>query len=114
MGKLTLLQEEILLEDLIQPVNVITASNTVSNNYYQKRCKQEGIKLHPARFPQALPEFVINLCKERGDIVLDPFAGSNMTGRIAETLQRRWLAFEIDEDYIKGSKWRFEFCDINE
>ncbi len=114
IGKPTLLQEEILLEDLIQPVNVISASNTVSNDYYQKRCKQEGIRPHPARFPQALPEFVINLCTEPGDIVLDPFAGSNMTGRIAETLQRRWLAFEIDEDYIKSSKLRFEFCDINE
>lgn len=108
MGKPILQQEEIFSEDFIQPVNVISASNTASNDYYQKRCKQEGIKPHPARFPQALPEFVINLCTEPGDIVLDPFAGSNMTGRIAETLQRRWLAFEIDEDYIKSSKLRFE------
>ncbi|GAB1538043.1 hypothetical protein NUACC21_06990 [Scytonema sp. NUACC21] len=55
-----------------------------------------------------MPEFVINLCTEPGDIVLEPFAGSNMTGRVAETLQRRWLAFEIDEDYIRSSKLRFE------
>ncbi len=31
-----------------------------------------------------------------------------MTVRVAETLQRRWLAFEIDEDYIRSSKLRFE------
>jgi site-specific DNA-methyltransferase (cytosine-N4-specific) len=92
----------------IQPVNVIAASNTASNDYYQRRCKEEGFKPHPARFPQALPEFVIHLCTEPGDIVLDPFAGSNMTGRVAETLQRRWLAFEIDENYLKSSKLRFE------
>lgn len=54
------------------------------------------------------------MCTEPGDIGLDPFAGSNVTGRIAETLQRCWLAFEIDEDYIKSSKLRFESCDINE
>jgi DNA modification methylase len=107
IGQPTLLQE-IVSEDLIQAVNVISASNTTSNDYYQNRCKAEGIKPHPARFPQALPEFVINLCTEPGDIVLDPFAGSNMTGRVAETLQRRWLAFEIDEDYLKSSKLRFE------
>jgi len=89
-------------------VNVISASNTASKDYYQRRCKEEGFKLHPARFPQALPEFVINLCTEPGDIVLEPFAGSNMTGRVAETLQRRWLAFEIDEDYMRSSKLRFE------
>ncbi len=107
IGQPVLLQE-VLFEDLVQPVNVISASNTASNDYYQRRCKEEGFKPHPARFPQALPEFVINLCTEPGDIVLEPFAGSNMTGRVAETLQRRWLAFEIDEDYIKSSKLRFE------
>ncbi len=90
------------------PVNVISASNTSSNDYYQKRCKEEGIKRHPARFPQALPEFFINLCTEPGDLVLDPFAGSNMTGRVAETRERRWLAFEVEEIYLQGSKFRFE------
>ncbi|MGB5594599.1 MAG: site-specific DNA-methyltransferase [Crocosphaera sp.] len=90
------------------PVNVISASNTSSNDYYQKRCKEEGIKRHPARFPQALPEFFINLCTEPGDLVLDPFAGSNMTGRVAETRERKWLAFEIEEIYLQGSKFRFE------
>lgn len=97
-------------ENLYVPIsgNVISASNTSSNDYYQKRCKQEGIKRHPARFPQALPEFFINLCTEVGDIVLDPFAGSNMTGKVAETLDRKWIAIEIEEEYVKGSKLRFE------
>jgi site-specific DNA-methyltransferase (cytosine-N4-specific) len=97
-------------DNLYTPVsgNVISASNTSSNDYYQKRCQEEGIKRHPARFPQALPEFFINLCTEDGDVILDPFAGSNMTGRIAETLNRKWIAIEIEEEYVKGSKFRFE------
>jgi len=98
----------ILEQDLAQPVNIISASNTASNDYYQRRCKEEGIKAHPARFPQALPEFVIGLCTEPGDLVLDPFAGSNTTGRIAETLDRHWLAFELDENYLRASQFRFE------
>ncbi len=89
-------------------VNLISASNTSSNDYYQRRCKEEGIKRHPARFPQALPEFFINLCTEPGDLILDVFSGSNMTGRVAETLERKWLAFEIEEEYLKGSMFRFE------
>ena len=92
----------------VVPVNVISASNTSSNDYYQKRCKEEGIKRHPARFPQALPEFFINLCTEPGDLVLDPFAGSNMTGKVAETKERKWIAFEVEESYLQGSKFRFE------
>lgn len=87
--------------------NVISAANTASNDIYQKCCKAEGLKPHPARFPSALPEFVINLCTEPGDLVLDPFAGSNMTGRVAENLGRNWLAFEINESYLKSSKLRF-------
>jgi site-specific DNA-methyltransferase (cytosine-N4-specific) len=31
-----------------------------------------------------------------------------MTGRVAETLQRKWLAFEIDRTYLDTSKIRFE------
>ncbi len=91
-----------------QGVNIISASNTSSNDYYQTRCKQEGIERHPARFPQALPEFFINLCTEEQDLILDPFSGSNMTGIVAENLGRKWISFEIEEEYIKGSKFRFE------
>lgn len=95
----------------IAPVNVIAASNTSSNDIYQRRCREEGIQPHPARFPFALPEFVINLCTEEGDTVLDPFAGSNSTGYVAEKLGRKWLAFELNEEYLKGSKFRFPELD---
>lgn len=94
-----------------EPVNVVAASNTSSNDIYQRRCREEGIKPHPARFPNALPEFIIRLCTEEGDLVLDPFAGSNTTGFIAERLARKWLSFEISEEYLLGSKFRFPELD---
>jgi site-specific DNA-methyltransferase (cytosine-N4-specific) len=43
-----------------------------------------------------------------GDIVLDPFAGSNTTGKVAEELGRRWLSVDIDESYVKASGVRFK------
>ena len=43
-----------------------------------------------------------------GDVVVDPFAGSNVTGQVAESLDRRWLAVEIDRQYLEGSAVRFE------
>lgn len=90
------------------PVNVIAASNTSSNDHYQQRCREAGIQPHPARFPNALPEFMIGLCTEPGDLVLDPFAGSNTTGAVAESMGRRWLAFELEAEYLRGSRFRFE------
>jgi site-specific DNA-methyltransferase (cytosine-N4-specific) len=92
----------------VASVNVISASNTSSNDHYQKRCKERGIKIHSARFPRALPEFFINLCTEEGDVVLDPFAGSNMTGKVAEDLNRKWISIEISHEYLDGSKFRFD------
>lgn len=90
------------------PVNVIAASNTASNDHYLTRCRQEKIDPHPARFPAALPEFAIGLCTDPGDLVLDPFGGSLMTGHVAERLGRKWVCFEINEDYLKGGQLRFE------
>ena len=60
-----------------------------------------------ARFPHGLPEFFIKFLTEPGDLVVDPFTGSNVTGKVAERLERRWLAFEIIEEYLEASKFRF-------
>jgi len=90
------------------PPNLLKLANTESNSAYLRRCKQAGIKPHPARFPQRFADFFIRFLTDRGDLVLDPFAGSNTTGFVAETLKRRWLAFEISRDYLHGSLYRFE------
>ncbi|GIK67268.1 MAG: methyltransferase [Chloroflexota bacterium] len=92
---------------VLVPTNVIAASNTSSNDQYLRLCRAHGIKPHPARFPKDLPEFVINLCTDENDIVLDPFAGSNMTGAVAESLGRQWIAIEMVEEYLEGSQFRF-------
>lgn len=94
-------------EAVLLPVNVVSASNTSSNDQYLRLCREHNVQPHPARFPRALPEFVIGLCTEEGDIVLDPFAGSNMTGYVAERMHRRWLAFEQNEEYLRGATFRF-------
>jgi DNA modification methylase len=89
------------------PPNVITASNTSSSDAYQKYCRQRGLTVHPARMPDKLAEFFVKFLTTKGDIVLDPFAGSNVTGSVAERLKRRWIAIEANAEYVEGSKGRF-------
>lgn len=89
------------------PSNVLMRGNNESNSLYIKLCAEHGTKPHPARFPAALPEFYVKLLSTPGDVVVDPFAGSNMTGAVAEALQRRWIAFETEEKYVENSKLRF-------
>jgi DNA modification methylase len=90
------------------PPNLFQFANTASGGHYLRRCKEEGIKPHPARFPQLLPEFFIKLLTKPGDVVLDPFAGSNVTGAAAEALGRNWMGIELDESYVAASRFRFE------
>lgn len=90
------------------PPNLLSLANTESNSAYLRRCKEAGVKSHPARFPVDFARFFIDFLSDEGDIVLDPFAGSNTTGQAAEMARRRWLAFEIDETYLTGSLYRFQ------
>lgn len=89
------------------PPNILELGNNDSNSMYMLKCKEMGIKPHPAKFPKRFAEFFIKFLTDENDLVLDPFAGSNTTGYAAEQLKRNWLAFEIEESYVKGSKFRF-------
>jgi site-specific DNA-methyltransferase (cytosine-N4-specific) len=89
------------------PPNLLQVPNTRSADDYFRRCRAAGLPIHPARFPPPVPEFFVRFLTEPGQTVLDPFAGSNVTGHVAEKLGRRWLAVEIHRDYVEGSRLRF-------
>ena len=88
--------------------NLLSASNTKSFDGYLESCRKLGIKVHPARFVEFVPEFFVKFLTTPGDVVLDPFSGSNVVGAIAEKLQRRWLSFELSEEYLRGSFFRLD------
>lgn len=85
------------------PSNVLTFANTRATDPYQRYCIKRKLPIHPARMPLGLPEFFIQLTTDVTDLVFDPFAGSNITGAIAEKLERNWVSVEIDSDYVAGS-----------
>lgn len=95
-----------VIEDEV-PMDMLRFGNNAANDNYTKLCKEANIKIHPARFPAALPEFFIKLLTDEQDLVFDPFAGSNTTGAVAESLRRRWIAVEAVAEYLEGSKFRF-------
>jgi DNA modification methylase len=89
------------------PSNVFMSANTGWASNYQMYCKEHKLALHPARMPREIPEFFIKMLTDEGDVVLDPFGGSNTTGKAAEELNRKWITIELNEEYINGSKGRF-------
>lgn len=90
------------------PPNIIICGNNDANGHYLSRCNETGRKPHPARFPAAVPLFFIRFLTDKGDLVVDPFAGSNTTGAVCEAEGRRWIAIECDKEYLETSRFRFE------
>jgi site-specific DNA-methyltransferase (cytosine-N4-specific) len=99
---------ETLAELSSQPFNVFTLANTSSSDSYQNYCRAAGVIPHPARMPSKLAEFFIDFLTDPKDLVIDPFAGSNVTGAAAERLGRRWKSIEIEQAYVQASRARFE------
>lgn len=88
--------------------NVFSMANTASSDFFHRECKKKGLPLHPARMPLGLASFFIEFLTEKGDLVLDPFAGSNTTGFASALAKRKWIAIEIQESYKEQSRIRFD------
>jgi hypothetical protein len=95
-------------EHEFEPLSVLPIANTSSNDPYRRACREKNVAGHPAVMPEALVAFFVQFLTDPGDLVLDPFAGSNTTGFVAEKYHRRWLAIEANRDYALSSKIRFE------
>ena len=88
------------------PSNVLEFPNTASRDQYLDYCKDHHLRPHPARMPAGLAQFFIEFLTDPKDRVLDPFAGSNTTGVVAERLGRKWASVELKRDYVDGARSR--------
>jgi adenine-specific DNA-methyltransferase len=61
---------------------------------------------HPAQFPIAIIERIIEACSNEGDLILDPFMGSGTTAEAALRLGRKVIGFELRADYIEIASQR--------
>lgn len=56
---------------------------------------------HPAAFPLELAKKVISYYSFKDDVVMDPFAGSGTVGAAAAMLERRFVLFEMNPEYVE-------------
>jgi site-specific DNA-methyltransferase (cytosine-N4-specific) len=96
-----------LADTSLIPESLLRFSNTGWDSNYRKYCKEHGLEAHPARMQAGLAAFFIRFLTQEGDLVIDPFAGSNTTGATAEDLERRWIGVEASLEYAEGSRGRF-------
>jgi len=63
-------------------------------------------KNHVAVYPKKLVEYFIKGATKEGDLVLDPFSGTGTTALVAKSLNRNWIGFELEEEYVIESQKR--------
>jgi len=90
------------------PEALLKFTGTKWDSNYRAYCKAKGLPSHPARMQSSLAAFFIQFLTDEGDLVFDPFAGSNTTGAVAEELRRAWIGVEAEQAYVDGSRGRFE------
>ena len=83
-----------LEKETVYPTNVLHLATECNN------------KNHSAAFPDALPEWFIRLFTQETDTVLDPFAGSGTTLRVAQNLNRNSIGIEIVPEYVASIKFQ--------
>ena len=65
----------------------------LSNNLHN----EGGVDFPKGKKPEALIKRCLDLSTEKGDIILDSFAGSGTTGAVAQKMSRRWIMVELRE-----------------
>jgi site-specific DNA-methyltransferase (adenine-specific)/modification methylase len=63
---------------------------------------------HPTQKPVRVLEHILRIASNAGDLVFDPFMGVGSTGVAAVNLDRRFLGFEKEPDYVEASRLRLE------
>lgn len=93
-------KDTITREDFLEWTKSVWKMNTES----AKRVK------HPAPFPEELPHRLINLYSFEGDVVLDPFIGSGTTAVAAIKNNRKYVGYDISEEYVKIANERIQIA----
>jgi len=101
------------LIDYRRPVPTVYNSKKVPGNVWhipRVRYRMDEYENHPTQKPVALLERIIKASSNKGDLVVDPFAGTFTTCFVAKELKRKSIGIEINEEYVKIGLRRLEIA----
>lgn len=86
--------------------DVLRKYGQASNNLFHVKSSAGDFGYHPTQKPLRLMELLIELTTQKGDLVVDPFAGSGTTLVAASLLGRHYVGFEKEQGYVEAAKKR--------
>lgn len=76
------------------------------NGFAQEDMRNKDYRFHPTQKPTQLWYMILNYYTKDGDLILDPFAGSQSLRIACHKLKRNYIGFELDKEYFdKGNEW---------
>jgi DNA modification methylase len=87
------------------PINRLFTMD-IANNVWHIAPVPPDVIDHPCPFPEEIPDRLIRLYSYVDDVVLDPFAGSGQTLKVARQLDRRYVGYETIAKYAQLAKAR--------
>lgn len=81
-------------------------------DFSRVRYKMEEYVNHPSQKPEALLERIVKASSNKGDNVLDLFAGTFSLGRVCEKLDRNYTGIELSESYCSSAQARLSNAEI--
>lgn len=90
-------------------------TNVANTQYLRKKCEEKGFYLnHTAVFPEVIPMIPILSTTKPGDIVLDLFNGTGTTGEVSIKLDRKYVGYEYNPEYVMASEIRLSEYELGE
>jgi DNA modification methylase len=94
------------------PRNVITLGHRCAHQSPARvAARAAGFPVHGAAMPFALADLLVRLTTQEGDLVVDQFGGYLTTAEAAERNGRRWIATELNFEYLLPGSARFANCE---
>lgn len=85
----------------------VVKTNVATTQLLRKKCEEKGFYLnHTAVFPEVIPMIPILSTTRPGDIVLDLFNGTGTTGEVSVKLDRNYVGYEYNPEYVMASEIR--------
>jgi DNA modification methylase len=102
---------------ILRPQDIPDGFSKEQDTWYFPRVAgtfKERAGFHGCQMPEQLLGRIIRASSNVGDLVLDPFSGSGSTLIVAKKLDRKWMGFELSEDYAKKVRKRLEKIQVGE
>lgn len=102
---------------ILRPQDIPESFQPDEDTWYYPRVagtfkEREGF--HGCQMPEQVLGRIIRTCSNPNDRVLDPFSGSGTTLAVAKKLGRRWIGFELSEQYAQRIEARLEKIQIGD